>query len=111
VFADVLPVVDELVAQRLFEMRVNGTQTRDAVHGITREMEPVEFVEHGHIEWSGGGAFLPITVNMEIDMVRALVGQTVNVLNISARFSLKSRRGSTRSCATNRLRMAVLTKG
>ena len=82
-FANILPVIDELVAQRLFEVRVEGTQTRDAVHGIARKMEPVEFVEYGHVERSGGGALFPITVYMEIHMVRAFVGQTVNERGIA----------------------------
>ena len=60
-----------LLRNRLFEVRVDWAQARDAVHGIARKMEPVEFVEHGHVERSGGRALFPIAVDMEIHMIRA----------------------------------------
>lgn len=82
-FANVLPVVDELVAQRLFEVGVDRTQPRDAVHSIACEVEPVKFVEYGHVEGSGCRALFPIAVNMEIHMIRAFVGQTVNERGIA----------------------------
>ena len=47
----------------------------DAVDGLACEMKAVEFIEHGHIERGGRGAFFAVTVDVEVRMIRAFVGQ------------------------------------
>src|ERR1700730_4008197 len=41
-------------------------------------MKAVEFIQHGHIEWSRGGSFLAISVHMKILMIGATISQSVN---------------------------------
>src|SRR5690606_13137780 len=50
-------------------------QPSDRSHG---QMEAVDPVHDRHVEGRGGGALLLETVHMEIDMVRALIGQAMN---------------------------------
>jgi hypothetical protein len=44
VIANVLFVLDELVAQELFEMRADALQARNAIDCIARQMEAIEVV-------------------------------------------------------------------
>ena len=83
VFADVLFVLDEFVAQQLFEVRIYGTQTRDAIHNIAGKMKAIEFIEHRHIERRGGGAFFAVAVDVEVRVVGAFVGEAVNERGIA----------------------------
>lgn len=77
-FADVLFVVDQFVAEELFEVRVDRTEARNAVDNISREVKTVEFVEHRHIEWGRCCSFLAVAMHVEVVVVGAFVGETVN---------------------------------
>lgn len=77
-FAYVLFMVDQLVAQELFEVSVDRQETRDSINDVPRKMKAVKFVEHGHIERGRGRSFLAVAVYVEVVVVRTLVGETVN---------------------------------
>ena len=70
-FADILFVLDELVAQKLLEMRADTLQARDAVDHIACEVKTVQIVQDRHIEWSGRCSFVPVSTDMEVVMIRA----------------------------------------
>ena len=59
-------------------MRVDGLQARHAIHRIARQMEPIELIQHGHIERRGGRAFFFVSVHMEIAVIFAAIRQPVN---------------------------------
>ena len=77
-FANVLLVLDELVAQELLEMPVDGLQPRHAVDHVARQMKAVEIVQHGHIERRGGRAFFFVSAHVKIVVVRAPVGEAMD---------------------------------
>src|SRR6266496_4598733 len=52
-FADVLFVFDELVAQELFEMRADTLQSRHAVDYVACDVKSIQIVQDGHVEGSG----------------------------------------------------------
>jgi hypothetical protein len=77
-FADVLFVLDELVAQELFEMRPDALQARDAVDNVARKMKSIQIVENGHIERRGCGSFFFVSADVEIVVIGAAIGEAMN---------------------------------
>ena len=69
-FADVLFVLDELVAQELLEMRADALQARDAVDHVTCEVKSIQIVKDRHIEGSGRCSFLFVSADVEVVMIR-----------------------------------------
>ena len=84
-FADVLLVVHQFVAQELFEVRTHGQQTGNAVYGRSCKVKPVQFIEDGHIEGRRRRAFFAVTVHMEVCVIRSLVSETVNERRITVK--------------------------
>ncbi|SRR6266852_6913719 len=68
VFADVLLVLDELVAQELLEMSADALQTRDTVDHVACKMKSIQVVENRHIERCGRCSFLFVSADMEVVM-------------------------------------------
>ena len=66
--------IDHLLAQR----RSPWTEVWNTIEHIDDQMKTVEVIQHHHVEWGGGGALLPVPVDMEVLVVRSLVRQTVN---------------------------------
>jgi hypothetical protein len=66
--ADILLVIQELVAQELLEMATGALQARDAVHHVTCKVKSIQIVQHGHIEGSGGCSFLFVPTDVEVVM-------------------------------------------
>src|SRR5713226_9631841 len=77
-FSDLLVVLDELVAQELLEMRADALQARDPVDNVTCKVKSVQIVEDGHIERSGRCSLLFVSADVEIVMIGAPVGQTMD---------------------------------
>jgi len=77
-FADVLFVLDELVAQELFEIRADALQARDAVDHVAREVKSIQIVQDRHIERSRRCSFLLVSANVEVVMIGAPISQAVN---------------------------------
>ena len=76
--ADVLFVLDELVAQELLEMGADALQARDAVDHVAREVKSIQVIQDCHIEGSGRRALFLISANVEVVMIRAPISQAVN---------------------------------
>src|SRR5690606_32178795 len=76
--ADVLAVFDELVAQPLPVAPADGLQLRYPIDDVDGEVEPVDPVQHAHVEGSGGRALLDVAADVQVVMVGATVGQPVD---------------------------------
>src|SRR4051812_10944710 len=57
-FADVLAVLDEFVAHVLLYVRVARGEAGDAFDHVDDQVEAIEIVEHGHVEWRRGRPLL-----------------------------------------------------
>src|SRR5207245_8467214 len=77
-FADVLFVFDELVAQELLEMPADALQARDAIDHIACKMKPIQIVQDRHIKRSGRSSFLFVSADVEVVMVRTPISWQVN---------------------------------
>ncbi len=58
-------------------MRRNGAEARHAIDHVDGKMEPIDLVEHAHIERRGGGAFFLVPAHVQL-LVGAPVGEAVN---------------------------------
>ena len=58
VLADVLAVLDELVAQRLPEVPRTSLKLRQPIYCILREMKAIHVIQHRHIERRGDSPLL-----------------------------------------------------
>src|SRR5262245_50301490 len=76
--ADVLLVVDELVADGLLRVCRACAELGHAIDHVADQMEPIQFVEHAHIEWRRGGALLPVAVHVDVIVPRSPIGEAVN---------------------------------
>ncbi len=77
-FANVLFVLDELVTQELFEMRADALQSRDAADHVARQVKAIQIIKDGHIERCRCCSLFLVSTDVEIVMIRAPIGQTMN---------------------------------
>src|SRR6266478_7410504 len=77
-FANVLFVLDESVAQMLFEVRSNPLQTRNTVNYISCKVKTIQIVQNCHIERRRGGSFFLVSADMEVAMIGAPIRQAVD---------------------------------
>ena len=75
VFVNVLFVLDELVAYKLFEVATDWHQLRHAVDHVTREVKTVEIIQHRHVERRGGGAFFFVSAHVKVVMIVAAISR------------------------------------
>ena len=75
---DVLLVLDQLVAHDLLGVGRAGAELRDAVDHVADQVEPVEVVEHHHVERRRGRAFFLVAADVEVVVVGAAIGQAVD---------------------------------
>src|SRR6202008_4331214 len=78
VLANIIPVIDEFVAEKLFEMRADALKARNAVDNIAGEMKAVEVVQNGHVERRCRGALFLVAADMKILVIGAAISQPVN---------------------------------
>src|SRR5262245_40709006 len=76
--ADVLLMVNELVADRLLGIGCTCPELGHAVDHVADQVEAVQFVEHAHVEWRRGGALLPVAAHVYVVVARSPVGEAVN---------------------------------
>ena len=74
---DVLGVLHQLVVHLLHQMGAASAQFRQIPQNIFHQMEPIHLVLYPHVEGSGDGALLLITVHMDV-AVMAAVSQLVD---------------------------------
>src|SRR5215475_1666452 len=83
VLVDILLVVDQRVADRLFGIGRTRAQLRNAVYHISHQMEAVEIGTHTHVEGGGGCPLFLVPALMQILMVGAPVCEPVNQPGVS----------------------------
>src|SRR4051794_26855443 len=78
VLTGVLPVPQPFVHHLLPHVRGPAAEARDPVDDVHDEPEPVEVVEHDHVERRGRRPLLLVPADMEVGVVGAPVGQPVD---------------------------------
>lgn len=78
VLVDILFVIDESVADRLFGICGSGSQLRHPVDDVLDEIKTVDVVEDAHIEGRGGCPLFLITADVQVFVVGAPVGQAMD---------------------------------
>src|SRR5450756_1307273 len=78
VLADIARMLDQGVAELLFDVSRRDAQSGDAIDDLDRQMKPVELVEYGHVEGRCRGAFFRETADVHPGMVGAVIGQAVD---------------------------------
>ena len=77
-----LPGVGACAQARVLHLLTNvscpAAEPRNAVDHVNDEMEPVEVVEHHHVERGRRGAFLFVAAHVEIVVISAAIGEAVN---------------------------------
>lgn len=71
-------VLNELISDRLFDVRCRGSQPRNPVDDVPDKMEAVDPIAHDHVERRRRRSLLDVTANMKIGMVTAPIGKPVN---------------------------------
>ena len=69
---DVLLMLNELVAHLLVEVSAAVAQLGQVFDGFLHQVEAVDFILDADVEWSGDGAFLVVTMNVEVMVVTAI---------------------------------------
>ena len=75
---DVLPVLDQLVPERLLGVGRVGRESGHPVDHVAHEVEPVQVVADHHVERRGGGSLLLVSPDVEVPVVRPPVRQPVD---------------------------------
>src|SRR5262245_5200023 len=65
VTSDVLLVFDQLLMNRLLEVGSARTKLRQTIDYVLHQMEPVQVVEHDHVEGRRSRAFFLVAAHME----------------------------------------------
>ena len=77
-FADVRVVFVQFAVEHVYRVGGLRAQPRNMLEGINRQVVPAHFIQHHHIERSGGGALIVEAAHMEAAFVRAAVHHAVN---------------------------------
>src|SRR5512132_4586690 len=78
VAANELLVLDELVTNRLLGVCGSRSELRDAVNHVTHQVEPIEFVQHTHVERRARRTLFFIAAYVKIPVARSPVRKPVN---------------------------------
>src|ERR1700734_3054048 len=85
VAANVLAMVDELVADFLLGVCGALAKLRHAVDDIADQMETVEVVDHAHVERRGRGSLFLVTAHMNVVVAGAPIGQAMDQPRIAVK--------------------------
>ena len=77
-FCDVLLVIDQLVVDRLLEVRGPGAELRQPVDHVFTQVEAVQVVHHDHVERRRRRAFFLVAAHVQVLVIRAPVGQAMD---------------------------------
>ena len=76
--SNVLVVLDQEFRRRLFDLCSSSAELRQPIDGIGGEVKAIEIVQHGHVERRRDRAFLFVPAHVQIPMVGAPIGQSMN---------------------------------
>lgn len=77
-FIYVLTVLDQSVANGLLGVSSARTELGEAIDHILDEMKAIHLIKHDHVKRCGRGAFLLVTADVEISVIRPPIGEAVN---------------------------------
>ena len=83
VFSNVLRVLDKFVLKLLLEIDALVAGLWQAIDGVHDEVEAVQIIEHRHIERRGDRTFFFVAADVQVLMVGATVGESVDQPGIS----------------------------
>jgi len=75
---NVLLVLEEPIADRLFEIRGSGAQLGQAIDDILNQVKPIDLVQHHHVEWRRGRALFLVATHVQVAVVRPPIGEPVD---------------------------------
>ena len=78
VFVDVIFMIEEFVAQGLLGIGGARAKAWHAIDHVTHQMETIKVIQHDHIEGRGRGALFFIAAHVQVVMILAPVGESVN---------------------------------
>src|SRR5205823_912160 len=78
VLAGVCARAEASILHLLTDVSRPASESRNAVDHVDDEMEPIEVVQHDHVERRGGCPFLLVPANVQVVVVRAAVCQPVD---------------------------------
>ena len=71
-------MLDQLVAQKLFEVRADPRKLRNAIDYVTRQMQAIELIQYGHVKRSRGGTLFFVASHVQVGMVPPAVSKAVD---------------------------------
>ena len=75
---NVLLMLNQFVAQQLFEVASDALQSGNTVHHISRQVEAIKIVQDRHVERRCRRALFFVAPHMEIVMIAPAIGEAVN---------------------------------
>ena len=84
-------MVDQLIEQQFLEVKRAFVDPGQTIDHIDDEMEAVELVQDGHIEWRRDRALFHVTVDMEIVVVLATIRQPMDECGITVNAKITGR--------------------
>ena len=78
VLRDVALVFGQPVTEELFDMAGFIREARDAVDDIASKVEPIQIVEHGHIERRSSRPFFLVSTHVQIIVIGSFIGQAMD---------------------------------
>ena len=73
-FANVLPVFDQAVTQKLLEMPTQALQLGYSVHDVSGKVEAVDLVHYRHVKRSRRGPLFFITAHVQVVVIVTAIG-------------------------------------
>jgi hypothetical protein len=71
-------VIDQYVADCLLGRRRPCGRAGDAIDYVVDQMEPVEVIQHAHVEGGGGRSRFLVTAHMDVVVTVPPIGEAVN---------------------------------
>src|SRR6266851_991098 len=74
----VIDAFDDLILQPLFDVGADGTEARDPVDNVDRQVKAIDLVEDGKLEWRVDVALFLVSADMYVVMILATIAELVD---------------------------------
>jgi len=81
---DILLVPDQRVFELLLQVNAPVAGLRQAIDGVHHQMEPIEFIQRGHVEGRRDRALFLVASNMDVRMVSTAIGADLQNRHVTA---------------------------
>ena len=78
VFVNIVLMVEQLVADRLFGIGSTRPQTRHTIDHIADQVKEVEFVQHHHVKGGGGRSLFFVPADVQLLVIGPTIGQAMD---------------------------------